>query len=62
MSETTSLCRGYNWYSVEEQVKSVEKLLQHDWLHVLPGHGRPAHFASVEERTQQVQLLLEAER
>ena len=43
------------------QVESVEKLLQYDWLHVLPGHGRPAHFATIAERSQQVELLLKAE-
>ena len=35
----------FNWWSVPEQLRSVEKLLAYDWLHVLPGHGAPARLA-----------------
>jgi len=44
------------------QVDSARKLLQHDWLHVLPGHGRPVHFASIADRSQQMDILLQAEK
>ena len=27
-------------WRVDEQVKSVQKLAQYDWIHILPGHGR----------------------
>lgn len=40
------------------QARSVEKLKQYDFLHVLPGHGRRAHFKDAEDREQQIQLSL----
>lgn len=48
----------FNWWSVPEQLRSVEKLLAYDWLHVLPGHGAPARLADAAEREQQVAALL----
>jgi glyoxylase-like metal-dependent hydrolase (beta-lactamase superfamily II)/ferredoxin len=36
-----SASRAYNWYSWEDQLQSVEKLLRFDFRWVLPGHGRP---------------------
>ncbi|KAL3133688.1 hypothetical protein ABBQ32_008188 [Trebouxia sp. C0010 RCD-2024] len=40
------------------QARSVEKLQDLDFLHVLPGHGRRAHFKDAEDRKQQIQLCL----
>lgn len=40
------------------QLDSVAKLLQYDWLHVLPGHGRPAHLKDAAHRLQAVSDLL----
>jgi glyoxylase-like metal-dependent hydrolase (beta-lactamase superfamily II)/ferredoxin len=37
---TLSASRAVNWYSWEEQVRSLEKLLAFDFRWVLPGHGR----------------------
>ena len=54
--------RAYNWHSVPQQLSSVEALLAYDWLHVLPGHGRAAHFSSLEERDTNLQRLLLEER
>ncbi|MGE0400730.1 MAG: MBL fold metallo-hydrolase [Kofleriaceae bacterium] len=34
------------WYSWDEQLRSIEKLVAYDVTHVLPGHGRPFHAAS----------------
>lgn len=50
---------NFNWYSVPEQVRSVQKLLQYDFLHVLPGHGRPAHIKDATQRLQYITRLLE---
>jgi hypothetical protein len=44
----------FNWYSVDEQLRSVQKLLDHDWLHVLPGHGAPARLRDAAERLKSV--------
>ena len=44
------------------QVDSARKLLDFAWLHVLPGHGRPAHFSSIADRSQQMEVLLQAEK
>lgn len=41
------------------QLDSVAKLLQYDWLHVLPGHGRPAHMRDATHRLQAVSDLLQ---
>jgi glyoxylase-like metal-dependent hydrolase (beta-lactamase superfamily II) len=32
--------RGVCWYSWQEQTRSMERLLEHDFTWVLPGHGR----------------------
>lgn len=51
----------YNWYSVEKQLQSVEKLIDVDFLSVLPGHGRPWKFRTQTEREQQLKDLLREE-
>ena len=35
-----SASRSVNWYSWDEQLRSLEKLLDYDFRWVLPGHGR----------------------
>jgi glyoxylase-like metal-dependent hydrolase (beta-lactamase superfamily II)/ferredoxin len=40
------------WYSWEEQMRSMERLLDYQFEWVLPGHGRRAHFAPNEMREQ----------
>eukprot|EP00878_Enallax_costatus_P012479 GHUV01013032.1.p1 GENE.GHUV01013032.1~~GHUV01013032.1.p1 ORF type:complete len:282 (+),score=98.25 GHUV01013032.1:632-1477(+) len=49
----------FNWYSVPKQVESVRKLLDYDWLHVLPAHGRPVHLRDSLHRLQAVTALLQ---
>lgn len=49
----------FNWHSVSEQLDSVAKLLQYDWLHVLPGHGRPAHLRDAMHRLEAVSKLMQ---
>ena len=53
--------QDYNWYSVPEQVKSIKKLLDFDFLHVLPGHGRPGHIKDASHRVQLIESLLREE-
>ena len=53
--------QDYNWYSVPEQVNSIRKLLDYDFLHVLPGHGRPGHLRDAAHRVQLVESLLREE-
>ncbi|EFJ40407.1 hypothetical protein VOLCADRAFT_44402, partial [Volvox carteri f. nagariensis] len=48
----------FNWFSVSEQLRSVHKLLQFDWLHVLPAHGRRAHLRDAAARLAAVSNLL----
>ena len=38
------------WYSWEEQVRSMEKLLDYSFEWVLPGHGRRVHLPAGEMR------------
>jgi glyoxylase-like metal-dependent hydrolase (beta-lactamase superfamily II)/ferredoxin len=40
-----SASKSVNWYSWDAQIRSLEKLLSFDFVHVLPGHGR-GHRAS----------------
>jgi len=35
-----SASRGFNWYSWDEQLRSLERLLDFEFTWVLPGHGR----------------------
>jgi len=49
------LCR----FSFPGQLASVAKLLQYDWLHVLPGHGRAAHLRDAAHRLEAVSKLLQ---
>jgi len=49
----------FNWFSVPIQLDSVAKLLQYDWLRVLPGHGRPAYLRDAAHRLQAVSKLLQ---
>jgi glyoxylase-like metal-dependent hydrolase (beta-lactamase superfamily II) len=41
--ETLTAFRNACWYSWEEQTRSMEKLREHDFEWVLPGHGRIHH-------------------
>ena len=41
--ETLTAFRSACWYSWPEQTRSMEKLLNHDFEWVLPGHGRIHH-------------------
>jgi len=49
------------WYSWREQLRSVERLLQHRFEWILPGHGRRFH-APVEEMHAQLRNILSAAR
>jgi glyoxylase-like metal-dependent hydrolase (beta-lactamase superfamily II) len=53
--------KDFNWFSVPQQLESVRKLLQYDWLHVLPCHGRPVHLRDAMHRLQAVNELLQRE-
>jgi glyoxylase-like metal-dependent hydrolase (beta-lactamase superfamily II) len=46
-------------HSIPQQLESVKKLLDYDWLHVCPGHGRPAHMRDAAHRLQAVSSLLQ---
>ena len=40
------------------QVENAYKIgTQYDWLHLLPGHGRPGHFADTEARLRAINAL-----
>lgn len=50
--------RGVCWYSWDEQVRSLQKLLAHGFRWVLPGHGRRTRASSPEEMRSRVDRLL----
>ena len=56
-----SLFPRYNRAGMRRQVESAQKLLNFDFLHVLPGHGRRFHLKNAAERLQMVSDVAEAE-
>ena len=50
--------RGVCWYSWDEQVRSLEKLLEHPFRWVLPGHGRRLQAPSASEMHAKIRRLL----
>jgi glyoxylase-like metal-dependent hydrolase (beta-lactamase superfamily II)/ferredoxin len=50
--------RGVCWYSWDEQVRSLEKLLGHSFRWVLPGHGRRLQARSAAEMHAKIRRLL----
>lgn len=42
--------RSACWYSWDEQIRSMERLLDYTFEWVLPGHGRPIHLTAAEMR------------
>jgi glyoxylase-like metal-dependent hydrolase (beta-lactamase superfamily II)/ferredoxin len=44
--ETLTAFRSVCWYSWDEQIRSMEKLLHYDFEWVLPGHGRIHHASA----------------
>lgn len=59
--ERLSIAPTFNWDSIPKQLDSVKGLLQHRWLHILPGHGRQYHFKDEEDRLTAINELLVAE-
>lgn len=50
--------RGVCWYSWDEQVRSLEKLLDHRFRWVLPGHGRRLQARSAGDMREKIRGLL----
>ncbi|MDX1584875.1 MAG: MBL fold metallo-hydrolase, partial [Thermoanaerobaculia bacterium] len=44
--------RGVCWYDWQEQIRSMEKLLDYEFEWILPGHGRPARLEAGEMRAR----------
>jgi glyoxylase-like metal-dependent hydrolase (beta-lactamase superfamily II) len=53
-----SASRSFNWYSWEEQLRSIERLLAFDFRHVLPGHGRTFRAGSPALMRREVERAL----
>ena len=49
--------RRYNWYSWDEQVRSIEKLTQESFSWILPGHGYRFH-APPERMREEIEAAL----
>lgn len=50
---SSSVC----WHSWTEQTRSMQRLLDHEFEWVLPGHGRRAHASSLQMREQLCSLV-----
>lgn len=59
--DSLSMMRGVNWYSVEKQLESTEKLRDVDFVWLLPGHGRRMKFDSIAQKNGMLDALLERE-
>lgn len=53
-----SASRSLNWYSWEAQLRSVERLLDFEFHHVLPGHGRAYRAESPAEMRRELERAL----
>jgi glyoxylase-like metal-dependent hydrolase (beta-lactamase superfamily II)/ferredoxin len=47
------------WFDWKKQIESMEKLSTYQFLYVLPGHGKGAHFGSYEETQKQMKLCIQ---
>lgn len=59
-SSKLAIFADFNWYSVPLQVESVRKLLDYEFLHVLPGHGRQVHLTDDFHRLKAMSELLQS--
>jgi glyoxylase-like metal-dependent hydrolase (beta-lactamase superfamily II)/ferredoxin len=50
--------RGVCWYSWEEQIASMERLREHRFKRVLPGHGRRYEAVSPEAMRNELEALI----
>ncbi|GJP51803.1 hypothetical protein CLOM_g10940 [Closterium sp. NIES-68] len=60
-TESLSIMRRVNWYSVPVQVQSTKKLVGLPFLWLLPGHGRRFHFENEEQRDAMLQQVVAGE-
>ena len=56
-----SIFPRYNHHSKAVQMESVRKLLDYDFLHVLPGHGRRISFENAAERDARFHAFLDSQ-
>ena len=56
-----TIFRAYNWYNVDLQLESVFKLLEYDFMHILPGHGRRISFPDIATTKAAIKHLLDEE-
>jgi hypothetical protein len=54
-----SIFERYNRFGVQKQLQSVQKLMNYDFLHVLPGHGRRFSVKDAAERLQMASTLVD---
>jgi len=53
-----SASRSLNWHSWEAQLRSIERLLDFEFVHVLPGHGRAYRAESPEAMRRAIESAL----
>lgn len=53
-----SASKTYNWFSWEQQMESLEKLLAFDFRWVLPGHGAPRAFDDAGQARRELERAL----
>jgi glyoxylase-like metal-dependent hydrolase (beta-lactamase superfamily II)/ferredoxin len=54
-----SASRSLNWYSWDAQLRSIERLLEFDFVHILPGHGRGYRASSPREMRHEIERALD---
>eukprot|EP01023_Acetabularia_acetabulum_P012973 TRINITY_DN16148_c0_g2_i2.p1 TRINITY_DN16148_c0_g2~~TRINITY_DN16148_c0_g2_i2.p1 ORF type:complete len:350 (+),score=58.04 TRINITY_DN16148_c0_g2_i2:147-1196(+) len=59
--ERLTIFPRYNFYSIQKQLSSVDKLKDLDIQWILPGHGRPFKFKSKQEYNNSLKQMLKEE-
>ncbi|CAM6114077.1 unnamed protein product [Calypogeia fissa] len=62
LSNSLRIDKVHNWYSVSQQVDSIEALISYDFTWMLPGHGRRHKFQSVQEKNDILKEVVAHER
>ncbi|XP_058097984.1 uncharacterized protein LOC131242978 [Magnolia sinica] len=57
-----TIFENYNWFSVPEQLNSVQKLLEMDFVWALPGHGRRIEFKDTQEKNLALESFLASKK
>ena len=59
--DNLTIMAEYNHGSIPQQLESVKKLMNYDFLHILPGHFGRHSFVNAADRLEQVNNFIQHE-